>query len=152
MESVSARWPAEAEIVREMFRLSTKENLGHKSVSDRLNAMGYISRTERPFAAYTIQHILTNPALAGTLEYGQRPKAGNAQQEVVRVEDFFPAILTGAEWAALQERLQIRRVMPSGPTHKSKYLLSGIAMCGHCGGPMTGKMTSTCKGKRYAKY
>ncbi len=144
--------PAEAGVVREMFRLSTEENLGHKSVSDRLNASGHASRTGEPFAAYTIQHILTNPALAGTLEYGRRPKAGNAQQEVVRVEGFFPAILTCAEWVTLQERLQIRRVMPSGPTHKSEYLLSGIAMCGHCGGPMTGKMTSTYKGKRTAKY
>ena len=77
MESVPARWPAEAEIVREMFRLSTEENLGHKSVSDRLNAMGYISRTERPFAAYTIQHILTNPALAGRWSTG-RPRRWQA--------------------------------------------------------------------------
>jgi DNA invertase Pin-like site-specific DNA recombinase len=144
--------PAEAEIVRETFRLSTEENLGHKSVGDQLTAQGHVSRTGGPFAAYTVQHILTNPAIAGTLEYGRRPKAGNPQTEVVRVEGFFPAILSGAEWATLQERLQIRRVMPSGPTHKSEYLLSGIARCGHCGGPMIGKMTSTYKGKRYAKY
>jgi hypothetical protein len=149
------RWeqePAEAEIVREMFRLSTEENLGHKSVADRLAAQGHVSRTGRPFAAYTVQHVLTNASLAGTLEYGRRPKPGNPQPEGVRVEDFSPAILSAAEWATLQERLQIRRTMPSGPTHKSEYLLSGIARCGHCGGPMTGKFTSTYKGKRYAMY
>lgn len=52
----------------------------------------------------------------------------------------------------MRERLQIRRVIPSGPTHKSEYLLSGVAMCRHCGGPITGKMTSIYKGKRTAKY
>ncbi len=144
--------PAEADVVREMFRLATEENLGHKSVADRLTEEGRGSRTGGPFAAYTVQHILTNPAIAGTLEYGRRPKPGNPQPEIVRVEDFFPAILTEKEWDALQQRLGIRRSMPSGPTHKSEYLLSGIARCGHCGGPMIGKRTSTYKGKRYAKY
>jgi site-specific DNA recombinase len=144
--------PAEADIVREMFRLSTEENLGHKSVADRLNTKGQQSRTGGPFAAYAVQHILTNPALAGILEYGRRPKPGNPQSKVVHVENFFPAILSGAEWELLQERLRIRRSMPAGPTHKSEYLLSGIAYCGHCGGPMTGKYTSTYKGKRYARY
>ncbi len=84
------RWeqePAEAEIVREMFRLSTEENLGHKSVADRLAAQGHVSRTGGPFAAYTVQHVLTNPSIAGTLEYGRRPKPGNPRSDVVRVEN-----------------------------------------------------------------
>ena len=73
--------PAEAEVVREMFRLSTEENLGHKSIADRLAAQGRASRTGGPFAAYTVQHILTNPAIAGTLEYGRKPKPGNPQPQ-----------------------------------------------------------------------
>ncbi len=147
-----AQEPTEAGVVREMFRLATDENLGHKSIADRLTSEGRTSRTGGPFAAYTVQHILTNPALTGRLEYGRRPKPGNPQPEVVRVEDFFPAILSGAEWGALEERLRIRRSMPAGATHRSEYLLSGIARCGHCGGPMTGKLTSTYRGKRYTKY
>jgi len=144
--------PAEAGVVREMFRLATDENLGHKSIADRLTTGGQRSRTGGPFAAFTVQHILTNPAIAGTLEYGRRPKPGNPQTEVVGVKGFFPAILSDEDWSALEERLRIRRTVPAGATQRSEYLLSGIARCGHCGGPMTGKRTSTYKGKRYAKY
>ena len=86
------------------------------------------------------------------MEYGRRPKPGNPHTEVVRVEDFFPAILSDEEWGALEERLRIRRTMPAGATQRSEYLLSGITRCGHCGGPMTRKRTSTYKGKRYPKY
>ena len=32
------------------------------------------------------------------------------------------------------------------------YLLSGVARCGHCGGPMSGKIGSTHNGKRYRNY
>ena len=45
----------------------------------------------------------------GTLAYGERPRKGNSEQDLVRVEGFFPAILTGNEWQLLQERLSIRR-------------------------------------------
>ena len=74
----------------------------------------------------------------GTLTYGKRPRKGNPEQELVRVEGFFPAILTGDEWQLLQERLSIRRESSRGRTHSSVYLLSGMARCGYCGGPMAG--------------
>ncbi len=32
------------------------------------------------------------------------------------------------------------------------YILSGIARCGHCGGPMSGKVGATHNGKRYRNY
>ena len=113
--------------MREMHRLSVQENFGHKRTADRLPEGGYPTRNGRPWAAYTVQHILTNEALAGTLVYGKRPKPGNPAVELVRVEGFFPAILSGEEWAALEERLRIRRETPRGSTHKSDYLLSGTA-------------------------
>ena len=38
----------------------------------------------------TVQHILTNEALADRLVYGKRPKPGNPAVELVRMEGFFP--------------------------------------------------------------
>ncbi len=86
--------PIEAPIAREMFRLAVEENLGYKAIADRLTQLGYVGREGRPFAAHTIDRVLNNAALMGDLVYGKRPKKGNPQQELVRVEGFFPAILS----------------------------------------------------------
>ena len=144
--------PEEAPIVREMYRLAVEENLGFKTIGDRLSAMGYRAHGGRPFAAYTVQRILTNPAIKGTLIYGRRPRKGNPAMELVQIPGFFPAILSLNEWDQLQERFAIRREIPRGKAHSSEYLLSGIARCGHCGGPMSGKIGATRKGKRYRNY
>ena len=153
--SEGARWeqdPLEAPIVREMFSLSVEQNLGYKAIADRLSEAGHRARGNRPFASFTIQKILSNEALKGTMVYGKRPKKGNPERELVTVEDFFPAILTQEEWQRLQQRLSIRRENARGQAHASDYLLSGIIRCGNCGGPMIGKVGSAYKGRRYRNY
>src|SRR5439155_5996078 len=49
-------------------------------------------------------------------------------------------------------RLRLRREHPRGRTFTSGYLLSGIARCGYCGGPMTGKRGRIYKGHAYTNY
>ena len=71
---------------------------------------------------------------------------------MIEVPGVFPPILTDAEWDALQQRMDIRKKISRGSAHKSDYLLSGIARCGHCGGPMSGKSGSAYKGRRYTSY
>ncbi|MCH8281350.1 MAG: recombinase family protein [Chloroflexi bacterium] len=144
--------PLEAPVLREMYRLAVEENLGYKRIGDTLTQMGYRARGGRPFASFTVQRILSNEALVGTLAYGKHPRKGNPQPEIVRVKDFFPAILSEDEWQRLQDRQTIRRETGRGRTHSSFYLLSGIARCGHCGGPMTGKAGAPYKGKQYLNY
>jgi site-specific DNA recombinase len=41
---------------------------------------------------------------------------------------------------------------PRGRAYSSEYLLSDIAKCGHCGGPMVGKVGYAYKGKQYKNY
>jgi len=84
--------------------------------------------------------------------YGRRPKTGNPKGEEIEVPGVFPPILTDAEWDALQLRMDIRKKVSRGSSHKSDYLLSGMARCGHCGGPMSGKSGSAYKGRRYTSY
>lgn len=124
---VAVRWeldPEEAPVVREMYPLAVEENLGYKAIADRLSAKGYHAHGGRPFAAYTVQRILTNPAIKGTLIYGRRPRKGNPRMDLVEIPNFFPAILSVKEWERLQDRLSIRRETPRGKTHSSEYLLS----------------------------
>lgn len=154
-EGREVRWeidPIEAPIVREMYRLAVEENLGFKSIADRLTDKGFSGRAGRPLSGYTTQRVLNNEALIGTLAYGKRPRKGNPKQEIVRVPGFFPAILSEEEWQDLQKRFAIRRESSRGRTHASTYLLSGIARCGNCGGPMVGKKGAMWKGKHYVNY
>ena len=144
--------PVEASAVKEMYRLSVEENRGYKAIADLLNEAGHHARSGRPFSSFTIQRVLSNEAMMGDLTYGKKPKKGNPQQELVRVKAFFPAIFNEAEWKTLQERLEIRRESSRGRAHSSEYLLSGIARCGYCGGPMTGKAAASYKGRQYRNY
>ncbi|MFC1920989.1 recombinase family protein [Chloroflexota bacterium] len=154
-DKVDLHWeldPDEAPVVREMYCLAVEENLGYKAIGDQLTETGYRARGGRPFAAFTVQRILTNPAIMGTLTYGRRPRKGNPESELAEVPGFFPTILTQEEWDSLQERLSIRRETPRGRAHASVYLLSGIVRCGHCGGPVVGKAGGSHKGKQYRNY
>jgi site-specific DNA recombinase len=90
--------------------------------------------------------------IAGIMVYGRKPRRGNPVTERIEVPDFFPRILSQDEWQRLQERLKIRREVPRGKANTGVYLLSGIARCGHCGGPMSGKAGSMHNGKRYRNY
>jgi site-specific DNA recombinase len=153
--TMTVRWEIDSEegpIVKEMVRMAIEENLGYKSIGDRLTEKGYRARGSRPFAAYTIQQILKNPAIMGTLVYGRKPRKGNPVVQETVVPEFFPPIITEDVWQRLQDRLNIRRETPRGQAHASVYILSGIARCGHCGGPMSGKVGATYNGKRYRNY
>jgi site-specific DNA recombinase len=152
---VDVQWeldPAEVPIVKEMRRLRVEENLGYKAIADTLTRMGYQVRGGRPFASYTVERILSNPALMGTLVYGRKPRKGNPKMKMVEIPNFFPPILTSEEWQQLNERRMIREETPRGRANSSEYLLSGIAKCGHCGGPMTGKAGYSYNGKQYKNY
>ena len=144
--------PDEAATLREMFHLTVEENLGFKAIADRLNADRYRSRTGAPFASFTVSQALHNTAIVGTLRYGKQARKGNPQQEQIEVLNFFPPIFSILEWEKLQERLAIRRESPRGQAHASAHILTGIARCGQCAGPLTGKVGMGYKGKRYRNY
>lgn len=135
--------PEEVAAIREMARLVTQENLGYKAVADRLSASGFPARSRRGWASEVVRKVLSSPTLVGRMVYGQVPKKGNIGSEVVTIEGYFEAVLTPAEWDAVQQRLAIRReTTPRGRAALSPYLLSGIAQCGHCGAGLIGSMSS----------
>jgi site-specific DNA recombinase len=104
------------------------------------------------FYGLSVEKILANPAVIGTLVYGRKPRKGNPKANIVEIANFFPATLTPEEWQHLRERRNIRSESPRGKVHASDYLLSGIAKCGHCGGPLTGKAGYSYRGKQYRNY
>ncbi len=154
-KAVVVRWEVEvdeAEIVKEMARLSVEDNLGYKAIADSLNERG-MTRNGRFWVPASIQLILRNPAIKGLLAFGRNRKKSSSNQELIEVPGVFPPILTETEWDLLQQRQDIRKGAPRGSVHRSEYLLSSIARCGHCGGPMTGKAGARRKdGTLYRSY
>ena len=71
--------PVEAPVVREMYRLSVEENRGYKAIADILTSSGHRARGGRPFASFTIQRVLSDEAMMGTLSHGKRPGEGNPE-------------------------------------------------------------------------
>ena len=152
-DKVKVTWelhPEQADAIRSMYLLAVEQNYGYKRIADAMTAQGIRASTDRPFSSFTIERILTNPAIKGDLVYGRRPRKGNPEAEIITNKGFFPAIITAEEWERLEQRRRIRAENSRGRTHASVYLLSGIARCGHCGGPMVGKAGALRKAKKAA--
>lgn len=150
-KAVTVRWEVnetEAAVIREVYRLIVEENYGFLKVADSLNERGMRGRAG-VWSSASIRDIMRNPHLNGVQVYGRKgkPTDGDTKPEVVTVRDAYPKVLSDDEWAALQQRLEVRKESAHGHTHASTYLLSGILRCGHCGSPMVGTA-----GRRYRGY
>lgn len=137
--------PQEVEAIRLAYRLAVEENCGYRRIANELNCLGYRGKAEsgsKLFERETIKVILTNPSLKGIMVYGKGP------DQVVK-EGIYPAILTEEEWDKLQQRLGIHRESSQrGKVNTSPFLLSGMLVCGYCGGKMVGVTAGLGKEKR----
>jgi hypothetical protein len=122
--AIVVRWEieeAEAEIIREMARLNSEENLGFKAISDKLNERG-MRRESRHWVPSSIQQILRTPVIKGLMVYGRSRKKIDPSHELIEVEGVFPPILSDEEWDTLQQRMDIRKGTPRGSVHKKQLL------------------------------
>lgn len=127
--------PEEGSVVRYIFRLYLKDDLGIRRIARRLNEEGYRTRRSGLWSMVTVRDILRNRAYVGTYSrFGVRVPASHAP--LISQEDF----------QCVQERLDQRR--PASDTrHVSPFLLSGLTHCGYCGNKMIG-VTRKQKWKR----
>jgi site-specific DNA recombinase len=105
----------------------------------------------KPWVYSTVERLLRNPVLAGMTSYnpGQTGKARGT--EVLRDRDGLPvvdetiAILRPGEWRRLVALLDDRetpQARPRASKEGTSPLLAGLAVCGHCEGPMHRGTTS----------
>jgi site-specific DNA recombinase len=159
--------PAEAELVREIFRLS-QTGLGAKAIASLLNERGSRGRQQRLWSDKTVQYMLQNRVYVGDMVYGKtarNPRYGKAPGEtalvravpvVVTDSEFIPPLIDRTAFEAAQAFRLLRRRgpgKPSGRANSSPYLLTGIARC-RCGYGLFGKEKSggrcvyMCMGRR----
>src|SRR6266702_538091 len=62
--------PAQAPVVRDIFRLYTRNRLGTRAIAAELNARGLRTRPGKPWSGHVIGLMLANPAYAGDITRG----------------------------------------------------------------------------------
>ena len=116
----------EAEVVRLIFELYTKESMGMRRIVQHLNDRDIRTRRGGRWSVVTIHDILKNPVYIGTyMRFGLR--LPSAHEAIISPETY------RAARDIVRERRPRERLSRAEP-----YLLSGIAFCDYCGNKMMG--------------
>ncbi|MFZ4299665.1 recombinase family protein [Streptomyces cinereoruber] len=101
-------------------------------------------------AHHHVEHILTNPRLAGYRTYHGEILTGE-DGEPIKGE--WEPINTVTEWEAVCAAVAERKQQRPGKSLVRKYLLSGVARCGLCKAKIRGQVNARWKpGSRAAKF
>jgi site-specific DNA recombinase len=141
----------QAPVVRRIFTMYARGD-GQRSIARTLNDEGIASpragkRGTGSWAPSAIHAILTNPRYIGRARYNQtrklyrggtKTREGRPLQEHVTYDT--PAIIDVDLWAEVEARFQSNEAFskPNGGRQPRRtYLLTGLARCALCQGPMT---------------
>ena len=134
--------PEEAEIVKTVFRLYTKEHYGTRYVAKYLNEREYKRINGSMFNSSYIVNILTNKIYIGIYELGKTKARQNriAKEEIIEspvVPEF--VIIDKETFDKAQVILAKNKSRPKTYQRKTVYgqLLNGLLFCGECGRKFT---------------
>lgn len=135
----------QAEVVKWIYK-KYLNGWGMKRIAKALNQSGVPSRKEKSWFDAVVQYILSNPIYMGNMRWHYRTQKEN----YFEVEGSAPPIIDEETFEKVQALRKARHVVhPRRAT--SPFVFSGIAKCGKCGSPMSGKYGSPNKSGRYAK-
>jgi site-specific DNA recombinase len=134
---------SEADVIRDVFRMSAMEKKSCRVIATRLNDLrvpcAYSrddrltlrgkrrERTSGMWRAGRVRGLITNKTYMGIHEFGKRTRSGRAP-----IQRPFPAIVTEKEWTKAQANLKAHMLF-SVRGAKNQYLLRGLIKCGLCG-------------------
>jgi len=149
----------EAEAVRLIFDMYLS-GCGYTLIVDELNEKGYRTKRGGKFLRNSLYDLLRNEKYTGTFVYNKTdtPKNGKqnrhkykSDEDVIRVENAFPAIITKEEYERVLKRMEENQHKGGRNRATHDYLLSGKVYCGHCGKAMFGE-TRARRGHEYQYY
>jgi len=127
--------PTFSPIVQRIYRMCL-EGEGAAAICQALNADGLKTPSNRLWTKTTVLNILRNEAYTGVLIWGRRRTGRQAvkQAKPIRVEEAHEALVTREDHARVQALIASRTRKRIHPRRlSSRYLLSGLIHCGHCG-------------------
>ena len=151
--------PVEAAAVRLIFDMYLAGS-GYTAIVDELNSRGYRTKRGNKFVRNSLYDLLRNEKYTGDFIYNrtEKPKSGRqnrhaykSEEEVIRVENAFPAIITKVEYREVLRRMKENEHKGASNAAVHDYLLSGKVYCGHCGKSMYGE-TRSRRGTPYSYY
>ncbi len=153
----------EATIVRQIFDMYAG-GLGIGRIAKQLNAEGVLAprQSSMGWAPSAVREILHRPLYRGEIVYGRLQKIVRGgtkrrrqreEKEVIRIDAPDLRIITPQVWAQVEAKLTSHQNRGRAVFRdtESKYLLTGMARCAHCGGPMqiVGQDYNRKKGRFY---
>jgi DNA invertase Pin-like site-specific DNA recombinase len=133
--------PAEADELRAAAKLAL-DGASLAGIARDLNDRGMATSTGGPWSVVALKRLLVNPRHAGQVTYLGDVSGVGAWEPIFTQETHEQLV------AALTD--PSRR---TAPDTRAKHLLSGIALCGRCGGPLYGSPGGGINGKpRYLIY
>ncbi len=131
---------AEAEVIRRVFRMYVREDMGAPAIAKQLTAEGVPTpRAVGRWYDRTVTRILGLEAYKGTWWFGKRRHVAteNGTRRYDRPEDEwvgvpFPPVVDEEIWDLAQEAKK-RRLSQSGRNSKIFYLLQHLVRCAECG-------------------
>lgn len=166
--SILVRNPEADWIMEQLFNKARESGWGQTRLARFLNDDPDIPDKFKPFQPPTVGYWLDNPVYSGELVWAQnctgivddmRVVEPNREEDITRVPDFCETIVSREVqeeiWAVRRARreqiLQAREakagndgklIDPPAPGLTLKYLLTGLARCGHCGRAMNPSSTA----------
>ena len=135
--------PLKAPLVRQLFETAATGKHSVRELRDLAHAIGLTSSTGRELTRAHVHKLLTNPAYQGDVVHGRRAngkfeaRRNRPKEEWVIVEDAHPAIVDRDTFTRVQAVFaHHKRIL--GDARKTRWLLTSLIYCGHCGSRMYG--------------
>lgn len=125
------------------------DGCSYTEIITELNTRGFKTKAGGKFGKNSLFSILKNEKYCGTYVYNKSAKANQAtgkrnghayknEEEIIRIENGCPALITKDEYNKVQELLKIRQKRAGAFRAKETYLLTGKIVCGECGSAYVG--------------
>ncbi len=133
---------AEAPAVRTMFDMYAN-GCSYREIMNKIDGMGIKSKRGRKIGINAIYYLLINERYTGTFIWNKYqckqmrkriPKKANPN--IVRIENAIPPLVSKEIYEKVVKRLEAHKRGTNSA--KREYLLSGLIICGYCGGTYTG--------------
>ncbi|MGV2953106.1 recombinase family protein [Glutamicibacter sp. AGC46] len=123
--------PEQADAVRKAFDAFLGEpSLPIRRIREDLNAAGHLTARGTEFSIDAVRYLLANPLYSGYIKHYASGELYPVQGEA------FPPIVGEQTWRAAVAKLEDNARRADKQGNQPKYLLSGIGLCGKCGGTL----------------
>lgn len=147
----------EAEVIRIIFKMYL-EGYSQRKIVDTLNQYGYKTKLGKTFSLTSIYEILRNEKYTGTYIFNRSASKFDKKrnhhkskppEEVIKIPGAIPEIIKPEDFKKIQEVMDRRKHAPGENKAVEPYLLTGLIICGECGGVMVGHRKIAGREKKY---